>query len=224
MKKVVVFTGAGISAESGLATFRDKDGLWDKYNLEDISTYSGFENNPTKVLNFYNQRRLKMINAKPNKAHFALNKLCEKYELTIITQNIDDLHEKSGSERVIHLHGKLNQAKSIINDKIYEINGAELNVGDLCELGAQLRPNVVWFGEEVENMDLAINLVMEASIFIIIGTSLNVFPAASLIDNAVNSERIILIDLKPNFINGVEIHSGNATDLVPKIIDEILNL
>jgi len=224
MKKVVVFTGAGISAESGLATFRDKDGLWDKYKLEDVATYSGFENNPNKVLKFYNQRRLKMINAKPNKAHFALNKLCEKYELTIITQNIDDLHERSGSERVIHLHGKLSQAKSIINNKIYEINGAELNLGDLCELGAQLRPNVVWFGEEVENMDLAVKLVVEASIFIIVGTSLNVFPAASLIDNAVNSERIILIDLKPNFINGIEIHSGNATDLVPKIIDEILNL
>ena len=167
MRNIVVFTGAGISAESGLGTFRDSGGLWEEYRIEDVATPEAFERDPSLVLDFYNIRRRQLIKSSPNQAHFSLNKLLEKYNLFIITQNIDDLHERSGSKDVLHLHGKLTESRSTINDKIYRIDGSELNIGDYCEEGGQLRPNVVWFGESVPNMKVAIEETMSADIFII---------------------------------------------------------
>ena len=222
MKKLVVFTGAGISAESGLGTFRSKGGIWEKFKIEDVATPDAFINNPSKVLEFYNIRRKQLLNSKPNNAHFALNKLSEKYNLSIITQNIDDLHERSGSKNVIHLHGNLTQSKSTLDGSVYKVRGDELNVGELCNKGSQLRPNVVWFGEEVENMSLSIDLVRQASVFIVIGTSLTVFPAASLLDHAINAERKIIVDKEPCFTSGVELLVGHASRVVPNLVSSLL--
>jgi NAD-dependent deacetylase len=226
MKNIVVLTGAGISAESGLGTFRDSEGLWEKYKIDDVATEKAFLKNPALVLEFYNIRRKQLLNSFPNDAHFALNKLKEKYNLSILTQNIDDLHERSGNTDIIHLHGKLRESRSVIDNKIYSIKGSELNIGDYCEQGGQLRPNVVWFGEAVPNMDLAIDKVIQASIFIIIGTSLNVFPAASLIDYATKAKRIIIIIIDPNSsnYNGIEIINEKATKAVPQLVNELLEL
>jgi len=224
MKNIVVLTGAGISAESGLGTFRDSGGLWEKYKIEDVATEKAFQKNPALVLEFYNIRRRQLLNSLPNEAHFSLNKLKEKYNLSIITQNIDDLHKRSGSTDIVHLHGELREARSVIDNKIYSIKGSELNIGDYCEQGGQLRPNVVWFGEAVPNMDIAIDKVIQASVFIIIGTSLNVFPAASLIDYALNAERIIIIDPNSTYFEGVEIIYEKATEAVPKLVNELLKL
>jgi len=224
MKNIVVLTGAGISAESGLGTFRGSEGLWEKYKIEDVATEKAFLKNPALVLDFYNIRRKQLLNSFPNDAHFALNKLKEKYNLSILTQNIDDLHERSGNTDIIHLHGKLRESRSVIDNKIYSIKGSELNIGDYCEQGGQLRPNVVWFGEAVPNMDLAIDKVIQASIFIIIGTSLNVFPAASLIDYATKAKRIIIIDPNSSNYNGIEIINEKATKAVPQLVNELLEL
>ena len=224
MKNIVVFTGAGISAESGLGTFRYSGGLWEKYRIEDVATPEAFKKNPSLVLDFYNIRRKQLINSQPNDAHFALNRLQEKFNLSIITQNIDDLHERSGTKNIVHLHGKLTESKSTIDHKTYPIKGHELNIGDYCEKGDQLRPNVVWFGEDVPNMEVAIQKVRTADIFVIIGTSLNVFPAASLIDYAKRSERIILIDPNASYIDGIEVISEKATKAVPKLVEELLEL
>ena len=224
MKNIVVLTGAGISAESGLGTFRHSGGLWEKYKVEDVATEKGFQKNPALVLEFYNIRRRQLLNSLPNDAHFALNKLKEKYNLTIITQNIDDLHEKSGSTDIIHLHGELKEARIIVYKKIYSSKGSELNIGDYCKQGGQLRPNVVWFGEAVPNMNLAIDKVIQASVFIIIGTSLNVFPAASLIDYATKAKRIIIIDPNSSNYNGIEIINEKATKAVPQLVNELLEL
>ena len=223
MKNIVVFTGAGISAESGLGTFRDSGGLWEKYKIEDVATPEAFQKNPSLVMDFYNIRRKQLLNCYPNAAHISLVKLQEKFNLDIITQNVDDLHERSGAKNILHLHGKLTESKSTIDDKIYAVNGSELNIGDYCEKGGQLRPNVVWFGEEVPNMEIAINKVKQADIFVIIGTSLNVYPAASLINYAVNAERIILIDKHPTFNDGVEVITENATKAVPILVNDLLS-
>ena len=224
MKNIVVFTGAGISAESGLGTFRDSEGLWEKYKIDDVANEKAFLKNPALVLEFYNIRRKQLLNSFPNDAHFALNKLKEKYNLSILTQNIDDLHERSGNTDIIHLHGKLRESRSVIDNKIYSIKGSELNIGDYCEQGGQLRPNVVWFGEAVPNMDLAIDKVIQASVFIIIGTSLNVFPAASLKDYATKAKRIIIIDPNSSNYKGVEIINKKATKAVPQLVNELLRL
>ena len=224
MKNIVVFTGAGISAESGLGTFRDSNGLWDNYKIEEVATPQAFENNPALVLDFYNIRRRQLLKASPNIAHKAINKLEEKYNLNVITQNIDDLHERSGTKNVLHLHGKLTESKSIFNNEIYEINGSELNIGDTCQNGKQLRPNVVWFGEDVPNMEIAIEMVKNADIFIVIGTSLNVYPARSLLNFTKNSARTIVID--PKLINTdkyVELISEKATTGVPRIVDMLMS-
>tara|TARA_B100000902_G_C27306565_1_gene915856 strand:- start:1743 stop:2414 length:672 start_codon:yes stop_codon:yes gene_type:complete len=223
MKNIVVFTGAGISAESGLGTFRDSGGLWEKYKIEDVATPEAFQKSPLLVMDFYNIRRKQLINCHPNAAHISLVKLQEKFNLQIITQNVDDLHERSGAKNILHLHGKLTESKSVIDGKIYPVNGYELNIGDYCEKGGQLRPNVVWFGEEVHNMEIAINKVKQADIFVIIGTSLNVYPAASLINYAVNTERIIIIDKHPTFNDGVEVIAENATKAVPILVNELLS-
>ena len=224
MKNIVVFTGAGISAESGIGTFRDSGGLWENHKIEDVATPEAFVKNPELVLNFYNIRRQQLLESSPNIAHISLNRLQEKYNVLIVTQNIDDLHERSGNAKVLHLHGKLTEAKSTIDNKIYPIKDANLNIGDFCKKGGQLRPNVVWFGEAVPNMEIAINKVMQANIFIIIGTSLNVYPAASLLSYATESKKIVLIDPNAQNYDGVEIIRKKATKAVPKLVNQLLNL
>ncbi len=218
-----MFTGAGISAESGLGTFRDSGGLWERYKIEDVATPEAFERNPELVLNFYNLRRKQLLESEPNAAHISLNKLTEKYNLHIITQNIDDLHERSGSKNVLHLHGKLRESKSSVDDSlIYPIEGADLNMRDVCEKKSQLRPNVVWFGEGVPKIIDAISITKKADIFIVIGTSLNVYPAASLLNYTDNANRIILIDPKAEQEKGIEVIKEKATIAVPKLVKELL--
>ena len=224
MKNIVLFTGAGISAESGLATFRDAGGLWENYKIEEVATPDAFERKPSFVLDFYNIRRRELLNSSHNIAHMTLNKLQDKFNLSIITQNIDDLHERSGSIDVLHLHGKLRESRSTIDNRVYPIQGSELNIGDLCDKGGQLRPNIVWFGEDVPNMEIAVQKVLKADFFIIIGTSLNVYPAASLLNYAVNSDRVIHIDPEFHMYDGVEFICDKATSAVPNLVEELLSL
>ena len=223
MKNIVVFTGAGISAESGLGTFRDSGGLWDNYKIEDVATPDAFKKNPELVLEFYNIRRRQLLSSSPNSAHYTLNKLQQNFNLQIITQNIDDLHERSGSNNVLHLHGKLRQSKSTLDNKLYEIEGSELILGDLCPNGAQLRPNVVWFGEAVPMMDVAIEIVKTADIFIIIGTSLNVYPAASLIHYTSNSCEKYIIDPNADDYQGINVIRKKASESVPILVDQLIS-
>lgn len=182
-EKIVVLTGAGISAESGLQTFRDSDGLWEGYDIEDVATPDGWLRNPEMVQDFYNQRRQAVLEALPNAAHLALAELEKQYEVTIITQNIDDLHERAGSSSVIHLHGIITRSQSSKNPSlVYPIAGWELKMDAVCELGSPLRPNVVWFGEAVPLIERAAAIFETATIFILVGTSLAVYPAAGLLD------------------------------------------
>lgn len=193
---IVILTGAGISAESGLKTFRDSDGLWNGYSIQEVATPEGFAKNPKLVLDFYNQRRKEIANAKPNAAHLTLAKLQNKYAITIITQNIDDLHERAGSNKVIHLHGEIFKMRSVANPQVtYPITG-DINLGDLAEDGSPLRPFIVWFNEEVPLLPQAAAVVAEADVFVIIGTSLQVYPAAGLIHYVAADSPIIVIDKK----------------------------
>jgi NAD-dependent deacetylase len=195
MKKIVVLTGAGISAESGIRTFRDSNGLWEEYRIEDVATFDAWLRNPELVMEFYNQRRKQLYEVEPNAAHFALANLEKEYDVQIITQNVDDLHERAGSTKVLHLHGELKKARSTIDpDLIYPIDGWELKMGYTCEKGSQLRPHIVWFGEEVPMIVPAAQLSALADIFIVIGTSLNVYPAAGLIHQAPRYCEKYLID------------------------------
>ena len=183
-KHIVVLTGAGISAESGLKTFRDSDGLWNGYDVYEVATPGGFKKNPKLVLDFYNDRRRDVAGAMPNAAHIGLAALEKDFDVTIVTQNIDDLHERAGSSRIIHLHGQIFQMRSVKDDnKIFEIRG-DINVGDLAEDGGQLRPNIVWFEEAVPMMESAVRLMDDCDYFVVVGTSLQVYPAASLIQYA----------------------------------------
>ena len=181
MKHITVLSGAGISAESGLKTFRESDGLWMGHNFEDVATPQAFKKNPQQVLEFYNMRRRDVAAAKPNNAHTGLVKLEEKYQVTIITQNIDDLHERAGSTTVMHLHGEIFKMHSVANPSLHFEIKNEIKVGDLAEDGSQLRPHIVWFGEAVPMMEKAIEIVNDSDILVIIGTSLQVYPAASLL-------------------------------------------
>ncbi len=181
--KLVVLTGAGISAESGLATFRDAGGLWEGYRVEDVATPEAWRRDRALVLQFYNERRKKALEVKPNRAHEILAELESQFDVTVITQNVDNLHERAGSSQVIHLHGSLFESRSTLDEHlVYPVKGWELNVGDLCERGSQLRPNIVWFGEMVPMMETAANVASGADIFLVVGTSLVVYPAAGLID------------------------------------------
>ncbi|MBL8856147.1 MAG: NAD-dependent deacylase [Planctomycetaceae bacterium] len=181
-KKLVVLTGAGISAESGIPTFRGSDGLWEGHRVEDVASPAGWRKNPGHVLEFYNQRRRKALEVQPNEGHRHLVALEQDFDVTIITQNIDTLHEQAGSSHVIHLHGLITQSRSTIDPSlIYEIDGWELKLGDRCEKGSQLRPNIVWFGEAVPMIDTAVEITETADLFVVVGTSLLVYPAAGLI-------------------------------------------
>ncbi len=194
-KKLVVFTGAGISAESGIGTFRDSGGLWEKYKIEDVATPEAWAKNRALVLDFYNQRRKHAMEATPNTAHLLLAELEKHYDVQIITQNIDNLHERAGSTKVLHLHGEIMKARSTADPTlIYELSGWEIKLGDTCAKGSQLRPHIVWFGEMVPNMDMAATYVQMADVFVVIGTSLNVYPAAGLVEMASADTPKYLID------------------------------
>ena len=181
MKKLVVFTGAGISQESGIKTFRDSGGLWEDYNISDVCSPEAWKKDPELVLEFYNKRRKQALEAKPNRGHEIIAELEKHFEVQIITQNIDDLHERAGSTNVLHLHGEITKARSIGTEKVYTIGNKSIFLNDLCNDGYQLRPHIVWFGEDVPNILIAENIVKTADILLIIGSSLNVYPAAGLV-------------------------------------------
>lgn len=200
-KTLVVLTGAGMSAESGVPTFRASDGLWENHRIEDVASPQGWAKNKNVVLDFYNQRRRQIASVKPNRGHEILAELQKDFHVKIITQNIDDLHERAGSEHIVHLHGQITMAKSSANDTHYQTIGYEdIKLGDKAQDGSQLRPHIVWFGEAVPLLDNAIEIAAMADIFVIIGTSLQVYPAASLIQFAPKNAQIFVIDpIKPNF-------------------------
>ncbi|WP_293300194.1 Sir2 family NAD-dependent protein deacetylase [Pedobacter sp. UBA4863] len=203
-KKLVILTGAGISAESGLKTFRDSDGLWEGYNILDVATPAAWQRNPALVQLFYNERRKQVLAAEPNVAHTALAHLEQQYEVNIITQNIDDLHERAGSTAVTHLHGIITYAQSSVKASlIYPIIGNDINMGDKCELGSQLRPHVVWFGEAVPMIAKAAEICATADLFVLIGTSLAVYPAAGLIDDVPYQVPKYIIDPKIPAVSGL---------------------
>lgn len=200
MKKVVVLSGAGVSAESGIKTFRDSGGLWEGHDIMEVASPEGWENDPGKVLQFYNERRKNALKSMPNQGHNIIATLEKYFKVVVITQNVDNLHERAGSSHVIHLHGELFKSRSTIDKNlIYDIDGWELNLGDLCEKGSQLRPHIVWFGEMVPMLEVAIEEVMTADIFIVIGTSLQVYPAAGLLEYVRSTAPIFIVD--PNMPN-----------------------
>lgn len=223
MEKVVVLSGAGISAESGLKTFRDSDGLWENHKIEDVATPLAWAKNPKMVLDFYNERRRQVKKALPNAAHLAIAQLQNKYIVNIITQNIDDLHERAGSKKVLHLHGEIFKSRSSVNPSlIYSISGTELIVGEKCEQGSQLRPHIVWFGEMVPALEEAASIVSQADIFIVVGTSLAVYPAAGLIHFASLKSEKFIIDPAATEINGFTPFLENAGSGIPKLITKLM--
>ena len=198
MKHLVVLSGAGISAESGLKTFRDSGGLWEEYSIYEVATPEAWQANKALVLEFYNQRRKQLLLAKANRAHEILCELESHFQVSIITQNIDDLHEQAGSSAVMHLHGELKKARSTLDpDYIVDLKGGEINLGDTCPRGGQLRPHVVWFGEDVPMIEPAAELASQADLFLVVGTSLNVYPAAGLLYSVPGNTPIFLVDPQP---------------------------
>jgi NAD-dependent deacetylase len=213
--KLVVLTGAGISAESGIATFRDAGGLWEGYKIEDVATLEAWNKNPSLVQNFYNERRVSVINAQPNGAHLELVKLELDFEVHIVTQNVDDLHERAGSKNILHLHGEIMKSRSTANENLtYKLTKSFINMGDKCALGSQLRPHIVWFGEAVPMIDNAAKQVSEADMLVVIGTSLQVYPAAGLLHYFSPQKPLFLIDPKPQIIerNNLTIITKNAVE------------
>lgn len=197
MKKLVVLSGAGISAESGIPTFRDSNGLWEGYDVMQVATPEGWAANPELVLEFYNQRRKKALEVKPNRGHTILAELEQHYDVTIVTQNVDNLHERAGSSHVIHLHGSLFESRSTLDESlVYPIEGWELKMGQCCEKGSQLRPNIVWFGEMVPMMEVAAEFAAQADVFIVVGTSLVVYPAAGLVNHVPYDTMKYVVDPK----------------------------
>ncbi|MCX6295127.1 MAG: NAD-dependent deacylase [Bacteroidetes bacterium] len=224
--KLVVFTGAGISAESGIKTFRDSGGLWEEFDINEVATPQAWEKNQTLVLDFYNKRRKQVLEAKPNKAHYALVELEKKYDVQIITQNIDDLHERAGSKKVLHLHGEITKSRSSVDPSLtYVISKSEIKLGDTCEKGSQLRPHIVWFGETVPMMDAANAIAEMADIFIVVGTSMAVYPAAGLIDSSPQQIPKYLIDpsdVKVIGLSNLTVIKEKASIGLPKLASELL--
>lgn len=208
MQKLVVLSGAGVSAESGIKTFRDMGGLWEEYDLTEVASPQAWENNRQLVLDFYNQRREQLFKAAPNAAHYGLAGLEQKFDVQIITQNVDDLHERAGSSQVLHLHGELKKVRSTVDPSlIYELDHWELKDGDVCEKGSQLRPHVVWFGEPVTAIEEAAELAAQADIFVVVGTSLSVYPAAGLLQFVREKVPVYIIDPgTPEFVKSPSIH------------------
>ena len=227
MKKIVVLTGAGISAESGVSTFRDSNGLWKNHRIEEVASPIAWENSRELVLEFYNKRRKQLFEVNPNEGHLWLVKLEEKYDVQIITQNVDDLHERAGSSNVLHLHGELKKVRSTQNPElIYTLDHWELKNGDKCELGSQLRPHIVWFGESVPMIETAMSIVSSADILIVIGTSMVVYPAASLINFVVDEVPKYYIDPNAFQVQGISnlnIITEKAGVGVPKLVKQLLN-
>lgn len=220
MKNLVVLTGAGISAESGIATFRDADGLWEGHDVMEVASPAGWNKNPALVLDFYNKRRAQLDQVEPNLAHHCLAGLERDYKVSIITQNVDDLHERAGSSDIIHLHGELRKMRSVLNHKILDCK-KPIKLGDLCKDGGQLRPHIVWFGEEVPAMDLAIEKVSQAHVLLIVGTSMQVYPAAGLKDFAPHGTSIYFVDPKPSLAStkNITVIAENASTGVQKVAD-----
>lgn len=220
---IVVLTGAGISAESGLKTFRDSNGLWEGHNVMEVASPQGWNKNPKLVLDFYNQRRRQLLEVQPNYAHIALAELENSHPVTIITQNVDDLHERAGSSKVIHLHGELFKVRSEQNEAVLYQWKKDLTLGDVDYKGNQLRPAIVWFGEAVPMMEAAIQEVQKASILIIIGTSMQVYPAASLLSYAPVTSNIFFVDPNPTISSSerITVFAEKATHGVPKVIDQL---
>jgi NAD-dependent deacetylase len=225
-KKIVVLTGAGISAESGIKTFRDADGLWEGHDIMEVASPRGFEKNPALVLDFYNQRRQQLQEVNPNAGHTALVKLEAQYDVTVITQNVDNLHERAGSSKIIHLHGELSKMRSVQYPyKTYECSG-DILVGDVCPRGSQLRPHIVWFGEDVPMIETAVAECVQADILMIIGTSMQVYPAASLINFVPQSIPIYFIDPNPAVdeasYDNLTVIAEKASVGVVQVIEELL--
>lgn len=232
MRKVVVLSGAGISAESGLKTFRDSGGLWEQYNIMEVASYEGWRKNPGLVLDFYNQRRNQLQEVQPNEGHRALVRLEEKFNVYVVTQNVDDLHERAGSSNVLHLHGQLLEVRSdhprstIHGERIKKVTANEqIKIGDVCDLGYQIRPNIVWFGEDVPMIAKAEEICCTADVFIVVGTSLQVYPAAGLIHFAPQNSAQYLID--PNIPEGnwndaFEIIQSTAAEGLPLLLDKLM--
>lgn len=225
-KKVVVLTGAGISAESGISTFRDANGLWENHDVMDVATPQGWAANPELVLRFYNQRRMQLLEVGPNAGHHALVELESKFETVIITQNVDDLHERAGSKNILHLHGELNKVRSVRDSSlIYDWAGKEVSIGDQAEDGGQLRPHIVWFGEDVPELEKAAMITSMADYLLIIGTSMVVYPANTLVDFAPQHAQIFYIDPQPltyETHHKVREVSEKATVGVPSVVKELL--
>lgn len=221
MKHLVVLTGAGMSAESGIKTFRDADGLWEGHDVMEVATPQGFAKNPKLVLDFYNQRRRQLFDVEPNSAHFDLSKLEAHYEVTIITQNVDDLHERAGSSRVVHLHGELLKARSTKNYKDIKPWTTDIKLGDTCDLGHQLRPHIVWFGEDVPMIENAVDICQTADLLLIIGTSMQVYPAAGLMHYVPANTPTYFIDPKPAVDNktNLTVISETATTGLKRFIE-----
>lgn len=226
-KKIVVLTGAGISAESGLKTFRDANGLWEGHDVMEVASPQGFAKNPELVLDFYNQRRRQLKGVSPNAAHKALVLLENNYEINIITQNVDDLHERAGSTNVLHLHGELYKARSTGDENLVLDWKDDLNLGEKCQQGYQLRPHIVWFGEQVPLLEKAIKITSCADVLIVIGTSMQVYPAAGLIHEVPSKTPIYFIDPKPNVaesdFENLRVIAQSATTGVPTLAVSLID-
>ncbi len=227
--KAVVLSGAGISAESGIKTFRDADGLWENHDIMDVASPQGWRRNPQMVLEFYNQRRRQLLTVEPNAAHRALVDIEKKYNVVIVTQNIDDLHERAGSSNVVHLHGELRKARSFTHEHLIYPWDGDIQWGDRCEKGAQLRPHIVWFGEDVPLIAKATEEISEADLVIIIGSSMQVYPAAGLVGAAPAGIPVYYVDPNPQIswelktTKNLHIFNENATTGVVKIVSQLLN-
>ena len=223
---ITVLSGAGVSAESGLKTFRDSNGLWEGHDVMEVATPEGFARNPELVLEFYNQRRRQLLEVKPNAAHLALAQLQEQHNVHIITQNVDDLHERAGSKNVLHLHGELFKIRSSGNERDIKHWEKDILMGDLCKKGHQLRPHIVWFGEAVPAMDEAISIVEKADAVIIVGTSMQVYPAAGLMQYAPEHAKLYFVDPNPSLDSNsrLTVCAEKATTGVEKVIQLISEL
>ncbi len=225
MQRLVVFSGAGMSAESGIMTFRDMGGLWEQYDVTEVASPIAWENTPELVMDFYNQRRKQLFECNPNQGHLLISKLEKHFGVSIITQNVDDLHERAGSSQILHLHGELKKVRSTVDSSlVYEMNNWELKFGDLCEKGSQLRPHIVWFGEPVPNMDFAVEIIKQADVVLVVGTSLNVYPAAGLIDFVKDSVPVYVIDpgrpayqKKSNIVHIQEMASSGIQEFINRV-------
>lgn len=227
-QKIVVLTGAGVSAESGIKTFRDADGLWEGHDVMEVASPEGWRKNRELVLDFYNQRRRQLKEVEPNAAHYALIELEELYQVVVITQNVDDLHERAGSRNIIHLHGELRKVRSTGDPSLIYDWEDDCSLGDRCDKGYQLRPHIVWFGEAVPAIETAVNEVYNADVIIIIGTSMQVYPAAGLVGYADANAKIYYVDPKPSInyelqrVQTLKVVEEAATTGVRKVIDELL--